>query len=771
VTGGGAPRCARLVPLRAVPGTRLPFASLRVRLLALVLVALLPALGLVLFAVGAQRRLLEDEARGGVNRLAELAAERVQRPMDGALGLVLGMTSMPWVQRPDPSCSLALAPLLAHNPTLLNAGAVLPDGTLFCSAAPPSGPVNLADRRFFDMARASRGLGVGELVLSRVRGAGSIGFGQAVLGEDGALRAVAFASLDVRHLQRELDDLHVAPGAEVTLMDRRRVILAARGRSGQMGQPLGAGELDALWESAGPLELEGPDGARFLYALHRVLTPSGEVVFQVVAGLPVATVLGPVDDIILRTLLGFAAAAALVLLAAALVAERGVLRKVEALTAASRRLAAGDATARVGLRAGSGELGDLIRSFDAMAAALQAHQADRERLEGQLRHSQKLEAVGQLAGGVAHDFNNLLTAIITCARLIEQDLPEGHPSRADAVEILEAGGRAGSLTRQLLAFSRRQQLAPEVLEVAATVRELTRMLRRLLGERVELVVICRAPGTVLADPGQLEQVIVNLAVNARDAMPRGGRLTIEVAEVAPEALEVGDQGLPPGPLVVISVRDSGSGMTEEVQRRIFEPFFTTKEEGRGTGLGLSTVYGIVAQSGGAIRVRSAPGQGAEFRVYLPRHAGLPEPAAARPAAAGGGREVVLVVEDDEVLRQLARRVLTAASYVVLDAPGAEQALALLGRHGGTIDLLLTDVVMPGEGGPRLAQRLGQAHPGLRVLFMSGYAPELGDYAVPAGATFLAKPFPPEELLAAVRRVLDAPPPPAAAREVEAGASI
>jgi len=740
------------------------FSSLRLRLLALVLVALLPALGLVLLAVGAQRRLLEDQGRGGVVRLAELAAERVQRPMDGALGLVLGMTAMPSVQHPDPACSRALAPLLARNPALLNAGAVLPDGQLFCSAAPSPAPVNLADRRFVEMALASRGLGVGELVRSRVRGTGSIAFGQAVLGEDGAVRAVAFASLDVRRLQAELDELHVAPGAELTLLDRNRVTLAALGRAGQVGYPLPAGQLDALWERAGPLELEGPDGRPSLYALERVLTPGGEVVFQVVAGQPLDAVLGPVDDIILRTMLGFAAVAALVLLAAALLAERVVLRKVEALTAASRCLAAGDATARVGVAPGRGELGDLIRSFDAMAAALQGHQADRERLEGQLRHSQKLEAVGQLAGGVAHDFNNLLTAIVTCARLIEQDLPDGHPSRADAAEILEAGGRATSLIRQLLAFSRRQRLAPEVFELAATVRDLTRMLRRLLGERIELVVACRATGTVLADRGQLEQVIVNLAVNARDAMPEGGRLTIEVAETQAEGPGGGasDQGLPhhgapPGPLVVLTVRDSGVGMSEEVQRRLFEPFFTTKEEGKGTGLGLSTVYGIVAQSGGVVRVRSAPGRGSEFQVCLPRHAGPPGPGAGRAsAAAGGGGEVVLVVEDDEVLRQLARRVLQAAGYVVLDAPGAVEAVALLGHRGGPVDLLVTDVVMPGEGGPRLARRLAQAHPALRVLFMSGYASEAGEYAVPAGAGFLPKPFTPEDLLAAVRRVLDAP---------------
>ena len=335
-------------------------------------------------------------------------------------------------------------------------------------------------------------------------------------------------------------------------------------------------------------------------------------------------------------------------------------------------------------------------------------------------------------------------------------LPAGDPLRGDAEEIARAGERAAALTRQLLAFSRRQLLQPTVLEVNAVVSEIENLLRRLIGEDVELVTVldpacCR----VKADPGQLEQVLVNLAVNARDAMPEGGRLTIETGY---SWLAEGEHGLHAGAYAVLSVTDTGSGMTEETLSHLFEPFFTTKERGKGTGLGLATVYGIVKQSGGEVVVESEPGRGSRFTVYLPRVA---EPAALNGDGSGrpaddAGSETVLLVEDEALVRALARRVLEEQGYTVLEAAEAPAALELCSRHAGPIDLLLTDVVMPKMSGCELAQQLASLRPGTRVLYTSGYNEEaIGQHGVTdLGGAFLSKPFTPSTLARKVREVLD-----------------
>nr|MBA3553467.1 PAS domain S-box protein [Gemmatimonadales bacterium] len=342
---------------------------------------------------------------------------------------------------------------------------------------------------------------------------------------------------------------------------------------------------------------------------------------------------------------------------------------------------------------------------------------DRKSLEDQLRQAQKMEAVGQLAGGIAHDFNNLLTAIIGNAEMLLAEMGSLDPRRMDVSEINRAAHRAATLTRQLLAFSRKQVLQPRIVSLNEIVADLSAMLRRIIGEDIELRLDLDADlGQVLADAGQLEQVITNLAVNARDAMPQGGTLTLRTANVAAEDVPAGDPEAPPllGPLVVVSVADTGTGMDERTQARLFEPFFTTKELGRGTGLGLATVYGIVRQSGGHIRVRTQLHQGSTFSVYLPRVEGAAggESEIGADADAAPGTETVLVVEDEEAVRALARRVLASRGYRVLEAGSAADALTLAAEAREPIDLLLTDVVMPGMGGPALAERLARGRPGL-----------------------------------------------------------
>jgi len=388
---------------------------------------------------------------------------------------------------------------------------------------------------------------------------------------------------------------------------------------------------------------------------------------------------------------------------------------------------------------------------------------ERKSLEDQLRLAQKMEAVGQLAGGIAHDFNNLLTAILGSTELLLASTDPDDVRRDDVQEIGRAAHRASALVRQLLAFSRKQVMQPRLVNLNTIVGEMGGMLRRLVGERINLRLdLDPALGDVTADPGQIEQVVANLGVNARDAMPDGGTLTIATANVSRGGMTgASDDGLPGGPLVVLIVTDTGMGMDEHVLAHLFEPFFTTKELGRGTGLGLATVYGIVRQSGGQIQVSSRPGDGSTFTVYLPRmdsHGRSGLALAGAPEPVPGGTETVLVVEDEEAVRHLVCRVLRAKGYRVLEAPHAEAALLLAGSTRTPIDLLLTDMVMPGMGGTALAAELTASRPSLRVLFITGYAPEAVERRgelVDAGG-LLEKPFSADQLARKVREVLVAP---------------
>jgi signal transduction histidine kinase/ActR/RegA family two-component response regulator len=386
---------------------------------------------------------------------------------------------------------------------------------------------------------------------------------------------------------------------------------------------------------------------------------------------------------------------------------------------------------------------------------------ERARLEAQLHQSQKLEAIGRLAGGIAHDFNNLLTVVWSYSELIGAQISADSPLSTPAREIGKAAERAAALTRQLLAFGRHQVIRPEVLDLNDVIGDIERMLRRLIGEDIDLE--CRRGPTlwgIMADRGRIEQVIVNLAVNARDAMPQGGKLTIETSNVTLDAafarVHVGVQ---PGAYVLLAVSDTGVGMNAETRTRVFEPFFTTKEGGRGTGLGLATVYGIVAQAGGHIWVYSEPGRGATFTIYLPRTEAEPELAAASATtpALVAGDESILLVEDDETVRALTATILQSHGYDVLEAASGEEAEALMANEGRRVDLVLSDCVLSGMSGPQLVERLRTTWPDLRVVFMSGYA---DDAVVRHGllereVAFIQKPFVPDALLRKLRETLDA----------------
>ncbi len=379
-------------------------------------------------------------------------------------------------------------------------------------------------------------------------------------------------------------------------------------------------------------------------------------------------------------------------------------------------------------------------------------------LQEQLQQAVKMEAVGRLAGGIAHDFNNLLTAILGAAELALEELDGSHPVRADVEEIRHSAGRAALLTRQLLAFSRRQVLRPEILNLNEVVTGMEKLITRLVGPGIATRYELAADlGTTRADRGQLEQVLMNLAVNARDAMPEGGALTISSANTALGERSPEGQRVVPGAYVRLTVRDTGIGMSETVRQHLFEPFFTTKERGKGTGLGLATVYGIIKQSDGYIWAGGSPGAGAEFIIYLPRveAAAEPPPPPLAPVDIPHRAATLLVVEDEPSVRRLARRVLEQEGYTVLAAANGEEALDLAAQHCGPIHLLVTDLIMPGLSGTQLARRVGDQRPDCRVLFISGYSNDAisRQGALAPGASFLQKPFTRMELLQQVSRLL------------------
>jgi PAS domain S-box-containing protein len=385
---------------------------------------------------------------------------------------------------------------------------------------------------------------------------------------------------------------------------------------------------------------------------------------------------------------------------------------------------------------------------------------DQRILEGQFRQAQKMEAVGQLAGGMAHDFNNVLTVIIGYSDLAMSRLPAEDPLRRDMEQIKQGGERAAALTRQLLAFSRKQVLLAAILDLNAVISELEKMLRRLIGEDVDLHTdLVPDAGCIKADRGQIEQVVMNLVVNSRDAMPSGGKLTIETQNVdltedyAEQHVDVN-----PGPYVMLAVTDTGVGMDAQTQTRIFEPFFTTKEAGKSTGLGLSTVYGIVQQSGGSIWVYSEVGRGTTFKIYLPRVADDSRvyQRSNAPTGATRGAETILLTEDDDMVRALASRVLSTHGYTVLEAANGAAAISICEQHSEPIHLLITDIVMPGMSGRDLVDRLATLRPGLKALYMSGYTDRaiVHQQVLDEKTPFIQKPFAPQTLVNKVREVLD-----------------
>jgi len=741
--------------------------SLRLRILAPAALVAIPAIALLLYTSFERLEHAEQAIAQGAERLAGLEAVDQERLIEGARQLLIAVSQSRDVREGDRDvCSAYLNRVVSHvGSVYTNIGVTDGKGTVTCSAAAAPSR-SLSDRTYFQRALSSKKFAVGEHIVGRQTGRSSLPFAVPVLDEAGEVQQVVFATFDLVVLSGSLITADWPGNAILMITDRNHTVLAIHpGGLEWIGRSL---EKDPLTAQMGVRPSGFAEhvehGTAEVMAFNRVQPLESGLIVRV----NVTKTQGRAAAIwaMARTLLAFGLVSCLIIVGARVASNRFLLRPIAQLTGASRKLAAGDLSARVAANTTIPELHELAKSFDGMAAALEERESarliegmERKDLEQQYHRSQKMDAIGRLAGGIAHDFNNMLTAILGYCELLLDDpgLPESH--RADIREIEKAGKTAAQLTRQLLAFSRREVVAPVVLDLNAIISSIDNMLHRLVGEHIEMKgALAHDLHAVKADRAQIEQVILNLAVNARDAMPQGGRLTIETANVhLPDGVASAYLACPPGDYVMLAVSDTGSGIEPDVLQHLFEPFFTTKGHGKGTGLGLPTVYGIAKQNNGGIVVESALGQGSVFRIYFPSSQEPIVDEAQAPAVerSGSGKATILIVEDDPGIRELSTKILSRYGYNVLVAEGGEEAREVSKRHDGAIDLLLSDVVMPGMSGPKVAEMLTSMRPELKVLFMSGYSDNavVRHGVMERDVPFLQKPFTPEGLANKIVEVL------------------
>jgi signal transduction histidine kinase len=746
--------------------------------LQLALVALVLALPAVFVIVSSGLRSRAEAVHAAQLEMQELAGEIAfaqQATVGAAQQLLTILAQLPDVRGHDAARTRSiLQDCLKLSDQYSNIFVADRDGHVWASAIEVPA-FEVGDRRYFRKTLESGRFSSGEFVRSRATGRPAFNLGYPIRDDRGEISGVISVGFNLERHRQLLEGAKATPGTSYLILDHAGVVLT-RGVDPEklVGKRYEAEAFERMVRGpeAETLVARSMAGDVRLISYRKLRLPGEEAPFMYLrVGVPIEAVLAKANRALAANVTVFLPFLALGVLLALLLAKRGIVDRTVRLQRAAERLAAGDLSVRVSDEVSGGELGSLAGSFDAMAATLQEREEERRRaelerarLEEQLRHAQKLEAVGRLAGGVAHDFNNLLTAIRGSAELVLADLATDAPIRPDLEEIKLAADRAASLTRQLLAFSRKQVLSPAVVDLNRAVRDSQRLLARLIGEDVTIVVEAGAEvGRVRVDPDQLTQVLANLAVNSRDALPSGGVISIRTSEVeVDEASASQAPGARPGRWVQLAFTDNGHGMTPEVVAHLFEPFFTTKPPGAGTGLGLATTYGIVRQSGGFITVRSEPAVGTTFELHFPR-VDDPEAPRAPPAWPPGqlppGRETVLLVEDEAGVLRLVRQALERQGYRLLVAASPAEAIALARANRPAISMVLTDVIMPGMNGSELVAALRTELPGLRALFMSGYsASVLAPRGVlEPGVEFLEKPFTVEALARRVRQVLDQPP--------------
>lgn len=745
--------------------------GLRVRILAPVVMVALPALALLIYMNIDRRQREADAVTQNALRLARLAAANQERLLEGTRRFLVAMSQSHDVRIGTPQeCHDYLKRLLEqYGKGYTNLGVTDGAGVVRCSGIAGQ-QMTVGDRSYFTLAIKNRSFAVGDQVIGRRTGGPALGFGYPLIDADGQARGVVYATMNLHDLNRSLTDEQWPASMTLTVTDRHGAVVARHPDAEHwLGETLPTGDPVARLIAAAP---EGTtevqeDGEARLIGFVRVTKPADTgLVVRVEASKSQA--LRPVNLVMYEGLSALGVAALLIMAGANAASDRLILRPIRQLVEASRRLERGDLSARVTSSTTIPELNELAKAFDHMAASLEEREAARVRSEAERKHlaqqyqqAQKMDAIGRLAGGIAHDFNNILTAIMGYTELLLRDRHLRPVMRSDIEEVHKAAESAAALTKQLLAFSRQELVEPTTLNLNRVITDMGSMLGRLIGEDVNIGYRLAADlGPVQADRGQIEQVVLNLIVNARDAMPNGGNIVIETLNLdVDEGFASRNLSVVPGPHVMLAVTDSGQGMSADVQEHLFEPFFTTKPTGKGTGLGLATVYGIVKQNGGTLSVYSEPGHGSTFKIFLPRaeHAIVATSEAHTTAASGCG-QAILVLEDDTSIRELVCKVLSRYGYHVLSAHNGEEATAVCERHRGPIHLLVSDVVMPGRSGPIIARQLKAMRPEMKVLYMSGYTADaiVRDGVLMRDAPFLPKPFAPTQLAQKVYDVLTAP---------------
>lgn len=742
--------------------------SLRTRLVLLVIIAMLvPAILVGLRFV--QNRASEiDTALINLSTTSDDIANDLDEKIQGTAQLLYGLARAHDLDTSDKAvCSAFLSAVREEYPQFTGILTITMDGSLFCDSLRTDRKLDLRDRGYFKQALVANGTVTLEPAFGRLTGTSVLQIAYPVRTETAELKFILLASFNLQkfaeyHYKR-LQSEGVDAG-EILLVDRKGTVLVAipgKYRTEAAGGSIANSELFrfASAPAGKPIrEATGADGRTYAWALARS-RPTRDAGLHVMVGLPKDSLVETVNRRLYEDLAILAVALLLLLAGIAIVAQVGVGRQVRRLATMATKLGLGDLSVRISPPYPRGELGGLMQLLNGTAESLQRQRAAIDDLNQKLTQSQKMEAMGQLTGGVAHDFNNLLTVILGNAEHLAEKLATHKELHSFAEGIVTAAERGAELTKSLLAFSRKQPLMPREVDIGRQVLGMEQLLRRTLGEHIVCEFLLDSDLWLASvDPGQLNSALLNLVLNARDAMPEGGKLTVEVRNAALDnAYAEQNDGARPGDYVMVAVTDSGCGMAPDVVARAFEPFFTTKEVGKGTGLGLSMVYGFAQQSGGSMKIESKPGDGTAIKVFFPR-VGVAEMAGSAPPdriATPAGNETILVVEDNDMVRSYVANELKELGYRVIVTRDGPAALELL-RGPANVDLLFTDVVMPGGlFGPQLAEQSTRLRPGLKVLFTSGYSEHPVNSTDKPGreARILDKPFRRHDLALMLRSVL------------------
>ncbi|WP_441233891.1 ATP-binding protein [Bradyrhizobium sp. 930_D9_N1_4] len=739
--------------------------SLRTRLLILVIAAMLVPACLVGLRFVQNRSSEINAALANLAASADDIASDLDEKIQGTAQLHYGLARARDLDTRDKTaCSAFLSDVREEYPQFTGILTIDPNGSLFCDSLRTNRTLDLNDRGYFKQVKGLQGVVAVEPVFGRLTGLSVLQIAYPVRSDAGALKFVLLASFNLNKFV-DFHDKRLLAEKDILFVDSKGTVLVAP-KGGGWSEPVGtsiAGS-DLLRFAAAPdrepfREVTDREGHTQVWAVSR--SPSiRKAGLYILVGRSKDGLVAAANRRLYEDMAILAVASLLLLAGVWILATVSVGRQVGRLAAMAKKLGRGDLSARIPPPHPRGELGGLMTLLNDTAGSLEQQRAAIADLSQKLSQSQKMEAMGQLTGGVAHDFNNLLTVILGNSEHLADRLAGNKELHRIAGDIATAAERGSDLTRSLLAFARKQPLRPRDIDIAGKIREMEQLLRRTLGEQIECAFTFEPDLWLTSiDPGQLATALLNLVLNARDVMPLGGKLTIEARNISLGESDLDVNGEPrPGDYVLVAVTDTGSGMTAEVASRAFEPFFTTKEVGKGTGLGLSMVYGFVRQSGGLVQMQSEPGQGSVVKLFFPR---LATPANEHPSpvkriVAREGSETILVVEDDDMVRAYVENELKALGYRVTVASNGPAALDLL-RQSGDIDLLFTDVVMPGGMfGPELARQAIELRPGLKVLFTSGYSQSPVKTPDGADAPILTKPFKRQDLAAMLRSALSAP---------------